>query len=76
VRYCRRAAGGLAGPAVASVLPCSRGLLLDLLATRDRAGVDAAYDRFLELALTPGRDPEVRWAQSETRSGVSDDAVR
>jgi AcrR family transcriptional regulator len=27
-----------------------RGLLLDLLATRDRAGVDAAYERFLELA--------------------------
>ena len=30
-----------------------RGLLLDLLATNDRAGVDDAYERFLEYAL-PG----------------------
>jgi AcrR family transcriptional regulator len=33
-----------------------RGLLLDLLATRDRAGVDAAFERF--LALHAAADPE------------------
>jgi len=27
-----------------------RGLLLDLLATKDRAGVDDAYERFMHLA--------------------------
>ena len=28
----------------------ARGLLLDLLATKDRSGVDAAYERFIKLA--------------------------
>jgi hypothetical protein len=38
-----------------------RGLLLDLLATGDRAGADAAFERFLQIgiaaaeALPPGR---------------------
>jgi hypothetical protein len=38
-------------------LAVSRGLLLDLLATGDRAGVDAAMDRFITMyeAQLPGR---------------------
>jgi AcrR family transcriptional regulator len=33
----------------------TRGLLLDLLATGDRAGTTAAYDRFIQLASAAGR---------------------
>jgi hypothetical protein len=34
-----------------------RGLLVDLLMTGDRAGVDDAFERFLELAATDPRHP-------------------
>jgi hypothetical protein len=33
-----------------------RGLLLDLLATKDRAGVDEAYERFLRYAARAERE--------------------
>ncbi len=45
------------------MLAVTRGLLLDLLATGDRAGVDAAMRRFAQLlrpAPPRGRDPAVR----------------
>lgn len=38
------------------LLAVTRGLLLDLLATGDRAGVDAAMRRFVELARPPSAD--------------------
>ena len=43
-------------------LAVARGLLLDLLATGDRAGVTAAYERYLQYAgarLTPGDEDEL-----------------
>jgi hypothetical protein len=45
-------------------LAVTRGLLLDLVATDDQDGVDAAYERFLALlsaaGITGGGDPETR----------------
>ena len=44
-----RAPGGIDRATIRLGLAVTRGLLLDLVATDDRAGVDAAYERFMEL---------------------------
>jgi AcrR family transcriptional regulator len=45
----KRAPAGIDETAIRLGLAVTRGLLLDLVATGDEAGVDAAYERFLQL---------------------------
>jgi len=66
----KRTAGADARLGVAVV----RGLLLDLLATGDRKGVDAAYRRFLDLAA-PAQDSPANGRRTRT-VGESRRAVR
>lgn len=49
-----RAAPGVDAAAIRLGLAVTRGLLLDLVATDDEAGVTAAYERFLELLTAAG----------------------
>src|SRR5262249_12072012 len=48
-----------------------RGLLLDLLATGDRAGVTEAYERFLQHASTTAATPASGWREPGSRSSRS-----
>jgi AcrR family transcriptional regulator len=49
-----RAASGVDAASIRLGLAVTRGLLLDLVATGDEAGVDAAYNRFLDLLTAAG----------------------
>lgn len=49
-----RAPDGVDAPSIRLGLAVTRGLLLDLAATEDESGVDAAYERFLDLLTTAG----------------------
>ena len=53
-----------------------RGLLLDLVATGDRAGVDEAYERFLARARPPMRHPGKRQTPTATPLMMRDPASR
>ena len=73
-----RAPGGIDATAIRLGLAVTRGLLLDLVATGDEAGVDAAYERFLALlgaaigpAATGERAPRRRGAAVGAQIGPS-----